>query len=147
MLLFAEQAPDLVITDMKMSGVSGLDVLHTIKKQSPETLVIIITAFATVDKAVEAMKLGAYDYITKPINRDELKLVVEKALQVTSLTAENRDLRQRLEVRDEFKNIVGVSDAMTEVFSLVRRVADTASLDPDYRRVGHRQGISGPGHS
>jgi two-component system NtrC family response regulator len=123
--LFTDQLPDLVITDMKMKGMSGLEVLKAIKEKSPETLVIIITAFGTVDKAVEAMKLGAYDYITKPINRDELKLVVEKALQVNSLAAENRDLKQRLEDRVDFKNIVGISDAMAEVFSLVRRVADT----------------------
>jgi two-component system NtrC family response regulator len=123
--LFADQLPDLVITDMKMGGMSGLEVLKAIKAKSPETLVIIITAFGTVDKAVEAMKLGAYDYITKPINRDELKLVVEKALQANSLAEENRDLKQRLEDRVDFRSIVGTSDAMAEVFSLVRRVADT----------------------
>jgi DNA-binding NtrC family response regulator len=122
---FAEQIPDLVITDMKMTGMSGLEVLSAIKKQSPAALVIIITAFGTVDKAVEAMKLGAYDYITKPINRDELKLVVRKALELSNLSAENRDLKERLENRDEFKHIVGASEAMAEIFSLVRKVADT----------------------
>lgn len=123
--LFQEQNPDLVITDMKMEGMSGMDVLNNIKKQSPDTLVIIITAFGTVDKAVEAMKLGAYDYITKPVNRDELKLAVRKALQLTSLSSENRDLKKRLAENEEFKSIIGVSDAMTAVFSVVRKVADT----------------------
>lgn len=122
---FEEQPPDLVITDMKMTGMSGLDVLGAIKKQSPDKLVIIITAFGTVDKAVDAMKLGAYDYITKPINRDELKLVVQKALELNNLSSENKDLRERLENREEFKHIVGTSEVMAEIFSLVRKVADT----------------------
>jgi two-component system NtrC family response regulator len=123
--IFEARAPNLVITDMKMSGISGIDVLSAVKKQSPDTLVIIITAFGAVDKAVEAMKLGAYDYITKPVNRDELKLVVRKALELTCLSQENKDLRKRIENREEFKQMVGASDAMAEVFSLVNKVADT----------------------
>jgi two-component system NtrC family response regulator len=125
LVLFDEHAPALVITDMKMSGISGIDVLSAVKKLSPDTLVIIITAFGAVDKAVESMKLGAYDYITKPVNRDELKLVVRNALQLNNLSAENRELKQRLENREEFKHIVGASEAMTDIFSLVRKVADT----------------------
>ncbi len=123
--VFNEQNPDLVITDMKMQGISGMDVLASIRKKSPETLVIIVTAFGTVDKAVEAMKLGAYDYITKPLNRDELKLVVRKALQLNELSSENKDLRRRLDDREEFNNIVGTSEAMSEVLSLVAKVADS----------------------
>lgn len=123
--IFATQAPHLVITDMKMNGISGMDVLSTIKKQSPDTLVIIITAFGAVDKAVEAMKLGAYDYITKPVNRDELKLVARKALELSNLSQENKDLKKRIENREEFKHMVGASDAMAEVFSLVNKVANT----------------------
>ena len=123
--IFEAQVPDLIITDMKMNGISGIDVLNAVKKQSPDTLVIIITAFGAVDKAVEAMKLGAYDYITKPVNRDELKLVVRNALELTNLFRENKDLRKRIENREEFKHIVGVSDVMAEIFSLVNKVADT----------------------
>ena len=74
LFLFKQFRPDLVITDMKMSGMDGLKVLNSIKESSPDTLVIIITAFGTVDVAVEAMKAGAYDYITKPFNREALKL-------------------------------------------------------------------------
>jgi len=125
LVLFEEHHPELVITDMKMSGISGFDVLKAVKRQSPDTLVIIITAFGAVDKAVKAMKLGAYDYVTKPMNRDELKLVVQKALQLSNLSIENKYLKQRLENRDEFKNIIGISEAMAEVFSLVRKVANT----------------------
>ena len=125
LVLFKEQNPDLVITDMKMEGISGIDLLNNIKKLSPDTLVIIITAFGAVEDAVEAMKLGAYDYITKPVNRDELKLVVQKALQLTSLSSENRELKQRLADNEDFKKIIGVSDAMSEVFAVIRKVADT----------------------
>jgi DNA-binding NtrC family response regulator len=94
--VFDEYYPALVITDLKMPGVDGFRVLRKIKELSPDTLVMIITAFGAVDTAVEAMKLGAYDYITKPFNRDELKLVVRKALQVSSLSLENRQLKERL---------------------------------------------------
>jgi two-component system NtrC family response regulator len=123
--LFAEESPPLVITDMKMSGMDGLQVLKSVKAQSPDTLVIIITAFGAVDMAVEAMKLGAYDYITKPFNRDELKLTVKKALQLSSLSAENKLLKKELTERIDFKNIVGISGEMEKVFDVVRRVADT----------------------
>ncbi|HWI40189.1 MAG TPA: sigma-54 dependent transcriptional regulator [Verrucomicrobiae bacterium] len=123
--LFAEQLPDLVITDLKMPGVDGFQVLAAIKEKSPETLVIVITAFGAVETAVEAMKLGAYDYVTKPFNRDELKLTVKKALRVTGLAGENRRLREELSDRAEFKNVIGISPRMERVFDVVRKVADT----------------------
>jgi len=123
--IFEEQRPDLVITDMKMPGMDGLQVLKGIKEHSPESLVIIITAFGAVDAAVEAMKLGAYDYITKPFNRDELKLIVRKALQLSTLAEENRQLRSELTEQIDFRNIVGISSAMEKVFSMVRKVANT----------------------
>lgn len=123
--LFAEESPALVITDMKMPGMDGLQVLKAVKERSPETLVMIITAFGTVDIAVEAMKLGAYDYITKPFNRDELKLTVAKALQFTGLAAENKRLKDQLTDRSDFRTIVGASRQMEQVFSIVRKVADS----------------------
>jgi len=123
--LFSEEAPALVITDMKMPGMDGLQVLKAVKERSPETLVIIITAFGTVDMAVEAMKLGAYDYITKPFNRDELRLTVGKALQFTGLAAENKRLRSQLSDRSDFRTIVGASRQMERVFHIVRKVADS----------------------
>jgi DNA-binding NtrC family response regulator len=122
---FDEHSPSLVITDLKMPGIDGFQVLREIKERNPETLVMIITAFGAVDTAVEAMKLGAYDYITKPFNRDELKLVVRKALQVTSLSRENRQLRQELAEKIDFRNIVGISREMEKVFQVVRKVANT----------------------
>ena len=122
---FGQAKPDLVITDMKMTGMDGLMVLKSIKERSPETLVIIITAFGTVDVAVEAMKSGAYDYITKPFNRDELKLTVKKALQFNVLTEENKRLKSELTDKADFRTIVGSSKEMEKVFDVIRKVADT----------------------
>jgi two-component system NtrC family response regulator len=123
--LFGQSSPALVITDMKMSGMDGLSVLKEIKERSPETLVIIITAFGTVDAAVEAMKAGAYDYITKPFNRDELKLTVRKALRFNGLAEENRRLKSELSDRADFRTIIGTSREMEKVFDVIRKVADT----------------------
>ena len=122
---FAEEVPDLVITDMKMPGMDGMQVLKLIKERSPETLVIMITAFGTVDVAVEAMKAGAYDYITKPFNRDELRLTVAKALSFSCLAAENRRLKHELADKADYRTIVGSSKVMARVFEIVRKVADT----------------------
>lgn len=122
---FGQTKPDLVITDMKMTGMDGLMVLKSIKERSPETLVMIITAFGTVDVAVEAMKNGAYDYITKPFNRDELKLTVKKALQFNGLNEENKRLKSELTDKADFRTIVGSSKEMEKVFDVIRKVADT----------------------
>jgi two-component system NtrC family response regulator len=123
--LFGQAQPSLVITDMKMPGMDGLMVLKSIKERSPETLVIIITAFGTVDVAVEAMKAGAYDYITKPFNRDELRLTVKKALQFSGLAEENRRLKSELSDKADFRTIIGSSKEMEKVFDVIRKVADT----------------------
>lgn len=123
--LFAAEAPDLVITDMKMPGMDGMQVLKAVKERSAETLVIMITAFGTVDVAVETMKAGAYDYITKPFNRDELRLTIAKALQFRGLTTENRRLKDELSDKADYRTIVGSSKVMERVFEIVRKVADT----------------------
>lgn len=123
--LFGQSQPDLVMTDMKMSGMDGLMLLKSIKERSPETLVIIITAFGTVDVAVAAMKAGAYDYITKPFNRDALRLTVKKALQFSGLTEENKRLKSELSDKADFRTIVGSSKEMGKVFDVIRKVADT----------------------
>lgn len=123
--LFGQSSPDLVITDMKMSGMDGLMVLKSVKERSPETLVIIITAFGTVDVAVEAMKAGAYDYITKPFNREALKLTVKKALQFNGLAEENRRLKSELSDQTDFRTMIGSSREMEKVFDVIRKVADT----------------------
>lgn len=123
--LFAEETPALVITDMKMSGMDGMQLLKAVKELSPEVLVIMVTAFGTVDVAVEAMKAGAYDYITKPFNRDELRLTVAKALQLKGLATENRRLKEALSDKSDYRTIVGSSKCMERVFEIVRKVADT----------------------
>jgi two-component system NtrC family response regulator len=123
--LFDEHQPELVITDLKMEGMSGFQVLAAVKARAPQTPVIVITAFGAVTTAVEAMKLGAYDYITKPFDRDELRLVVKKALEMRGLSEENRRLKEELSGRDEFRNIIAISREMEQVFHVVGRVADT----------------------
>jgi two-component system NtrC family response regulator len=125
LILFNEQQPGLVITDLKMPGMSGFQVLAAVKERAPLTPVIVITAFGAVDTAVEAMKLGAYDYITKPFNRDELRLVLKKALEMRGLSEENQRLKEELNERIEFRNIIGISREMEQVFHIVRKVADT----------------------
>jgi len=125
LLLFDEHQPDLVITDLKMPGISGFQVLDAVRERSSRVPVMVITAFGAVETAVEAMKKGAYDYITKPFNRDELRLSVRKALEMRGLSEENRRLREELAERAEFRNMVGISQAMAEVFAVVRKVADT----------------------
>jgi two-component system NtrC family response regulator len=121
--LYNEHAPDLVITDIKMPEMDGLELLKQIRRSDVERLVIVVTAFGSIDNAIEAMKLGAYDYITKPFNRDELKLVVHKALEVQQLRSRTRRLEAELVDRFSFENIIGGSDRMADVFEVVRRIA------------------------
>ncbi|HUJ17284.1 MAG TPA: sigma-54 dependent transcriptional regulator [Nitrospirota bacterium] len=118
---------DLVISDVKMPGMDGIDVLRTVKELSPETVVIMITAYATAETAVEAMKLGAYDYITKPFRVDEIKLIIQKALEKRHLRKENILLKREMESRLGFENFIGGSVPMQKVFLLIRQVADTGS--------------------
>jgi len=115
----------LIVTDMKMPGIDGMEVLKRVKHLYPQTLVIIITAFGTVDVAVEAMKAGAYDYITKPFNRDELRLTVTKALQFSDLAAENRQLKSTLVDKNDFKAIIGNSAEIANIFQVIEKVAPT----------------------
>ncbi|RMG96981.1 MAG: sigma-54-dependent Fis family transcriptional regulator [Candidatus Dadabacteria bacterium] len=116
---------DLVVTDIKMPGMDGMDLLRRIKAEAPETQVIVVTAFGTIEMAVEAMKAGAAEYITKPFNRDELKLAVRKALRVRDLEAENVRLRQEVRRIEEADKIVGDSPAMQAVYRLIEKVADS----------------------
>ncbi len=114
---------ELVITDIQMPGRTGLDLLRAAREVSPETLVVVITAFATTETAIAAMKEGAYDYLTKPFQVDEIKLVVEKALEKKLLASENRRLRKELRTRS--RNLVGTSAAMQRVYDLVSQVSNT----------------------
>jgi len=120
---------DLVISDIKMPKVSGLELLGYIKENSPETLVIMITAFSSTDDAVEAMKQGAYDYITKPFQNEEIRLIVRNALEKQALKQENQALKRELGERFSFGKLVGKSKQMQDLYSLIERVAgSTASI-------------------
>jgi two-component system response regulator PilR (NtrC family) len=118
---------DLVVTDLRMRKVDGLAVLKAAKDSSPRTAVLVVTAFASTDTAVEAMKLGAYDYITKPFKLDELKLTVANALERRRLQEENQALRRQLRRERGFENFVGRSPKMLDVFETIRKTADSGS--------------------
>jgi DNA-binding NtrC family response regulator len=120
----AERA-DLIITDLKLPGMDGLQFIGALRRQNSHTPVIVITAFGSVETAVEAMKTGAADFVTKPFSLDHLLTVVNKALEVCALRDENTKLREELGVRYEFDNIIGRSPAMQEIFATITRVAPT----------------------
>jgi DNA-binding NtrC family response regulator len=114
---------DLVLTDLRLPGMDGLELLAHIHRQNPQAPVIVMTAFGTIENAVEAMKAGAADFLLKPFSLDHLMAVVNKALEVCALRDENRKLREELGQRYEFANIVGRSPAMQEIFGTILRVA------------------------
>ncbi len=116
---------DLILLDMRLNGDSGMDLLRYIKKMYPQTEVMMITAFGTVATAVEAMKLGACDYITKPFNRDELLHRVKNVLRTKQLESEVKVLRQEFEEKYGLNNIVGQSKELMKVLALVKKVAPT----------------------
>ncbi len=116
---------DLVICDLKMPGMNGLEMLRTIKKKSPATEIIMITAFASTNTVIEAMRCGAFDYISKPFKIDEILLTVEKALKNSQLQRENQRLQRELEKRFGFDNLIGKSRPMLEVYKLIKQVAPT----------------------
>jgi len=116
---------DVVISDIQMPGGSGLELLHAARDASPDAIVIMITAYASTETAIAAMKEGAYDYLTKPFRVDEIRLVVEKALEKKTLAQENRRLRTELRARSRSRRVIGSSAAMQRVFELVSQVADS----------------------
>ncbi len=125
--LVNEKDWDVLLVDLKMPGLSGLDVLLKVKEINPNTPVIIMTAYATVDTAVEAIKKGAYDYITKPFNPEEITLTLKKIIAHQKLVKENILLKDELKKRYYLGNIIGKSPKMLKVFELVKMVANTKS--------------------
>ncbi len=123
MTLLESERPDLLLTDLKMPGVDGLGLLRHARQVDPQMPVIILTAFATIESAVEAVKQGAFDYVPKPFTADQLKLVVDRALAQRRLAMENLRLREQLRGTYGFENIVGRSPAMAQVFELVRKAS------------------------
>jgi DNA-binding NtrC family response regulator len=123
----SQEPVDLVLTDLRLPGMSGLELLQEIKRTNALIPVVVMTAYGTVETAVDAMKAGASDYVLKPFSLEEIKLIVRKELQVHRLIEENRSLREALGQRYEFGNIVARSVAMQEVLAVVARVAPTNS--------------------
>ncbi|MDR1577676.1 MAG: sigma-54 dependent transcriptional regulator [Deltaproteobacteria bacterium] len=121
----SQESFDAVLTDLHMPGLDGLGLLAKIKEMAPELVVIVVTAFATMETAILAMKAGAYDYIAKPFNEDEMVLVLEKALERGRLVTENRRLKREMGERLDSGVFLGQSQAMKNVFALIAKVADT----------------------
>ncbi|MBM4120609.1 MAG: sigma-54-dependent Fis family transcriptional regulator [Nitrospira sp.] len=118
---------DVVLTDIKMGTVDGLAVLREFRQRSPETAIVLLTAFGSMDGAIEAIKQGAYDYLAKPFKKKEIKLVVKRSLEHSRLVRENTRFREVLRGRDEWAHLIGSSPAMLEVYKLVARVSSGKS--------------------
>ncbi|HEX9143016.1 MAG TPA: sigma-54 dependent transcriptional regulator [Candidatus Binatia bacterium] len=123
--IFRQEPVELILTDQRMPNVSGLDLIKAARGINPESHVIVMTAYGNIETAVEAMKAGASDYLTKPLNLEELHHKIERVRERCRLYAENRELRAALESRHRIEGIIGDSGQMLEVISLVRRVAPT----------------------
>ncbi|MFW6303616.1 MAG: sigma-54-dependent transcriptional regulator [Candidatus Sumerlaeota bacterium] len=123
--VFSEKQYSIVLCDLKMPGLSGLDVLEHLRKAEPNISVIMMTAYASAETAVEAMKKGAYDYLIKPFSMDELKILVKRCCETQNLQAENQRLREQLDERFSMDNIVAASKQMQTVLKRARKVADS----------------------
>lgn len=125
--VLSKHPQDLVLTDLKMPGMSGIDLLRKVKEEYPEVIVVVVTAYGTIESAVEAMRLGAYDYIIKPVNSDALKLIVSRALEHHRLQEEVRNLRSAIDRKFGFENIVGQSKSLLTTLDNASRAAQSDS--------------------
>ena len=125
MALLEKKNYDIVLTDIRMHKISGMDLLRHIRATSPDTVVIMITAYGKVKNAVEAMKLGAFDYMVKPATPDEVELAINRAHEVIALRSENK--RLRAEVDEKYKELVGTSGIMTDIKDTIADVAGSRS--------------------
>ncbi|HPB56676.1 MAG TPA: response regulator, partial [Candidatus Aminicenantes bacterium] len=116
-------SPDLLLLDMNLPGISGIDLLERVKREFPKTSVIIMTAFGSIRSAVEATRLGAYDYLEKPVDNDELLLLIARALEVKELNRRVEELQERLTEPVSLKRIVGVGPKMQSIFQALEKVA------------------------
>jgi DNA-binding NtrC family response regulator len=118
---------DIVLSDLKMPGISGMDVLKYVNENSPDSICIILTGYGTIKNAVEAIKSGAFDYLTKPVKMEEVLVTFKRAIEHRNLKRENMNLRSQLKKKYKFENIIGDSEPMQHVFETVEKVADTDS--------------------
>lgn len=125
--LLEKEEFEVALVDYKMPEMNGIELLKRIKQRQPECTVIIMTAFGTIQTAVEAMKLGAYDYITKPFSNEELILTIKRIAEVQSLKRENIKLKKQLKERHSFHNLIGKSKSMQQIYNLLSIVADSDS--------------------
>jgi len=125
--LMSEEKWDIVLLDLKMPGMDGLEVLREIKKIAPQTVVVMMTAYASIPSSVQAMKDGAYDYLVKPLDVQELTMMLHKIIEHQQVLQENVLLRKRLKEHHSYENIIGKSEAMQKIFELIRTVADTTA--------------------
>ncbi|MEZ7893266.1 MAG: sigma-54 dependent transcriptional regulator [Candidatus Wallbacteria bacterium] len=124
-LKFRENQPEIVITDMKMPKVTGIELLQKIKSENSDTIVILMTAFATIESAIEAMREGAYDYIIKPFSLDQIKSIMAKVNEKITLVQENKYLKSQLQTIYKFDNLIGQSGKMREMYEIITKVIDT----------------------
>jgi len=129
-------APQVLLTDLKMPGMDGIALLEEAIREAPSCSAVVMTAHGSVDSAVEAMKKGAFDYLTKPLDRDRLLLVLERAMETVRLRGENRQLRAQLHDRFRLGNIVGIHGTMQDVFRLVEKVAPSSATVLIYGESG-----------
>ena len=122
-----EQCFDVVLSDIRMPGKTGIEMVCELRERLPETPVVLMTAFGSIDSAVESMRAGAFDYITKPFEPDAVVLTIERALERRALEEENRRLRRALDQTSSFGDLIGESPAMREIFALIRKVANSSS--------------------
>ncbi len=122
---FERIGADVVVSDIRMPGMNGIEVLKRVKEKNPDTAVIMITAYPTVESAVEVMKTGAYDYITKPFRSEDLIVLLDKIAKIKKLEAENRELKTKLYEKYRLHNIIGASSKMQEIFNKIEMVSKT----------------------
>jgi len=118
---------DLILLDLLMPGMNGIDVLKKLKKIDPHSIIIIITAYASVESAISAMKIGAFDYVQKPFKHEELLLTIERAIEHKNLQDENIRLKDELKRKFSFEKIIGKSELMHNIFELIKASAPTRS--------------------
>ncbi|MFN8943403.1 MAG: sigma-54-dependent transcriptional regulator, partial [Pseudobdellovibrionaceae bacterium] len=121
--ILSKKSFDMVISDLQMPNMTGIELLKHVKETIPDLVFLMITAFGTAETAVEAMKMGAYDYLTKPFKIDEVRLNIQNALRSKNLEVENRTLKKELNKEYSFQNMIGNSPIMHQIFELIKRVS------------------------